>query len=68
MIVGDGAKLDYLVDIVLDLVLDVVEFLCIFQYGLYVNIFTSSCLLKIVLLDSFYHEKVLHLVQTAKQT
>jgi hypothetical protein len=32
MIVGDGAKLDHLVDIVLDLVLDVVEFLRIFQY------------------------------------
>jgi len=44
MIVGDGAKLDHLVDIVLDLVLDVVEFLRI------------------------YHEKVLHLVQTAQQT
>ena len=60
MIVGDGAGFDYLVDVVLvlDVILDVVKFLRSFQYGLYVIIFTSQCLLQIVLLNSFYHEKV----------
>jgi hypothetical protein len=41
MIVGNGAKFDYLVDVVLDLVLNVIKVLCSFQYGLYVSIFTS---------------------------
>jgi hypothetical protein len=58
MIIGNGAGLDYLVDVLVNLDLDVVEFLRRFQYGLYVIIFTRYCLLKFVLLDSFYHEKV----------
>ncbi len=41
--------------------LDVIAFLCRFQYGLYVIIFTRYCLLKFVLLDSFYHKKVIHI-------
>jgi hypothetical protein len=39
MIVGDGARFDYLVDVLVNLDLDVVKFLCRFQYGLYVIIF-----------------------------
>ncbi len=42
MIIGDGAKFDYLMGMVLDVVLDFVEFLCSFQYGLYMIIFTSN--------------------------
>ncbi len=41
MIVGNGAKFDYLMDMVLDVVLNFVEFLHSFQYDLYVIIFTS---------------------------
>ena len=58
MIIGNGVGFDYLVDVLVNLDLDVVEFLCKFQYGLYMIIFTRYCLLKFVLLDSFYHEKV----------
>ncbi len=56
--VGDGAEFDYSVDVLVNLDLNVLEFLRRFQYGLYVIIFTRYCLLKFVLLDSFYHEKV----------
>jgi hypothetical protein len=59
MIVGNGARFDYLVDVLVNLDLDVVKFLRRFQYGLYVIIFTRYCLLKFVLLDLFYHEKVM---------
>jgi hypothetical protein len=59
MIVGDGAGFDYLVDVLVNLDLNVIEFLRRFQYGLYVIIFTRYCLLKFVLLDLFYHEKVI---------
>ncbi len=41
MIVVGGVDFDYLVDGVLGLDLNVVEVLRSFQYGLYVNIFTS---------------------------
>ncbi len=41
MIIGDGAKFDYLMNMVLDVVLNFVKFLRSFQYGLYVIIFTS---------------------------
>jgi hypothetical protein len=41
MIVADGAEFNYLVDGVLELALNVVKVLYSFQYGLYVNIFTS---------------------------
>jgi hypothetical protein len=58
MIVGNGAGFDYLVDVLVNLDLDVVKFLHKFQYGLYVIIFTRYCLLKFVLLDLFYLEKV----------
>ncbi len=58
MIVGDGTWFDYSVDVLVNLDLNVVEFLCRFQYGLYVIIFTRYFLLKFMLLDSFYHEKV----------
>ncbi len=58
MIVGDGAGFDYSVDVLVNLDLNVVEFLRRFQYGLYLIIFTRYCLLKFVLLDSFYREKV----------
>jgi hypothetical protein len=61
MIVGDGAGFDYPVDVLVNLDLDVVEFLRRFLYGLYVIIFTRYCLLKFVLLDSFYCEKVQHI-------
>jgi len=46
MIVGDGARFNYLVDVVLDVILDVVKFLRSFQYGLYAIIITSQCLLQ----------------------
>ena len=58
MIVGDGAGFDYSVDVLVNLDLDVIKLLCRFQYGLYVIIFTRYCLLKFVLRDSFYREKV----------
>ena len=58
MIVSNGAGFNYLVDVLGNLDLNVIEFLHRFQYGLYVIIFTRYCLLKFVLLDSFYHEKV----------
>jgi hypothetical protein len=58
MIIGNGAGFDYLVDLLVNLDLDVVKFLRRFQYGLYVTIFTTYCLLKFMLLDSFYREKV----------
>jgi hypothetical protein len=58
MIVGDGAGFDYSVDVLVNSDLDVIEFLRRFQYGLYVIIFTRYCLLKFVLLDSFYCETV----------
>jgi hypothetical protein len=58
MIVGDGARFDYLVDVLVNLDLNVVEFLHRFQYGLYAIIVTRYCLLKFVLLDLFYREKV----------
>jgi hypothetical protein len=58
VIVSNGAGFNYLVDVLVNLDLNVVEFLCRFQYGLYVIIFTRYCLLKFVLLDSFYREKV----------
>ncbi len=58
MIIGNGAGFDYLVDLLVNLDLDVVKFLRRFQYGLYVTIFTRYCLLKFMLLDSFYREKV----------
>ncbi len=63
MIVGDSAKFNYLVDVLVNLDLNVAEFLHRFQYGLYVTIFTRYCLLKFVLLDLFYHEKVHHPIQ-----
>jgi hypothetical protein len=59
MILGNGAGFDYLVDVLVNLDLNVVEFLCRIKYGLYMIIFTRYCLLKFVLLDLFYHEKVL---------
>jgi hypothetical protein len=63
MIVGDGAGFDYSVDVLVNLDLDVIKFPCRFQYGLYMIIFTRYCLLKFVLLDSFYHEKVnIHII------
>ncbi len=58
MIVGNGAGFDYLVDVLVNLDVDVIDFLHRFQYGLYVIIFTRYCLLKFVLLDLFYREKV----------
>ncbi len=58
MIVSNGAGFDYSVDVLVNLDLDVIEFLHRFQYGLYMIIFTRYCLLKFVLLDLFYHEKV----------
>jgi hypothetical protein len=57
MIIGNGAGFDYLVDVLVNLDLNVVKPLRRFQYGLYMIIFTRYCLLKFVLLDSFYHEK-----------
>ncbi len=58
MIIGNGAGFDYSMDVLVNLDLDVIKFLRRFQYGLYVIIFTRYCLLKFVLLDSFYREKV----------
>jgi hypothetical protein len=64
MIVGNGAGSDYSVDALVNLDLNVIEFLRRFQYGLYVIISTRYCLLKFVLLDLFYHEKVNHAEKT----
>ncbi len=58
MIIGNGAGFNYLVDVLVNLDLNVIEFLRRFQYGLYVIMFTRYCLLKFVLLDLFYQEKV----------
>jgi hypothetical protein len=58
MIVGDGAGFNYSVDVLVNLDLNVVEFLRRFRYDLYVIIISRYCLLKFVLLDSFYREKV----------
>jgi hypothetical protein len=58
MIIGNGAGFNYLVDVLVNLDLNVVKFLLRFQYGLYVTTFTRYGLLKFVLLDSFYREKV----------
>ncbi len=65
MIIGNCAEFDYSVDVLVNLDLNVVEFLRRFQYGLYVIIFTRYCLLKFVLLDSFYREKVNWVTQSA---
>jgi hypothetical protein len=59
MILGNGAGFDYLVDVLVNLDLNVVKFLCRIKYGLYMIFFTRYCLLKFMLLDLFYHEKVL---------
>jgi hypothetical protein len=66
MIIGDGAGFDYLVDVLVNLDLGVIKFLRRFQYGLYVIIFTRYCLLKFMLLDLFYREKVMAVVATMK--
>ncbi len=58
MIIGNGARFDYSVDVLVNLDLNVVKFLLRFQYGLYVIIFTGYRLLKFMLLDSFYRKKV----------
>ncbi len=62
MIVGNGAGFDYLVNVLVNLDLNVIKFLCRFQYGLYVIIFTRYCLLKFMLLDLFYCEKLTYYV------
>jgi hypothetical protein len=58
MIIGDGAEFNYLVDVLVNLDLDVIKLIRRFQYGLYVIFFTRYCLLRFVLLDSFYRKKV----------
>ncbi len=41
MIAGDGAKFNYLMDVLVDLDLNFIEFLRRFQYGFYVILFTG---------------------------
>jgi hypothetical protein len=58
IITGNGAEVNYLMDMLVDLVLGVVKFLRRFQYGFYEIFFTGYFFLEFVLLDSFYLEKV----------
>jgi hypothetical protein len=68
MIVSDGAGFNYLVDVLVNLDLDVVKFLRRFQYGLYVIIFTRYCVLKFMLLEPFYREKVVIILDISLNT